>query len=224
MPVQITTIPLGPTNCYILKEDKTILIDTGGPKKADRFVGECRKRSVDPEEISLIVITHGHWDHIGSARDIKEITGAKLAMHRDEREWLEKALMKMPPGVTTVGKLLTALGSVTSRFIDFPAASVDVELGSEEFALADYGISGSVIPTPGHTQGSVSVLLETGEAFVGDLCMTMFPLKQGPGLPVFADDMDQVKDSLRRLQSRGMTTIYPSHGKPIPAEALRNAL
>jgi glyoxylase-like metal-dependent hydrolase (beta-lactamase superfamily II) len=44
---------------------------------------------IDPRSIHLIVITHGHFDHIGSARDIQEITGAKIAMHEREKEWLE---------------------------------------------------------------------------------------------------------------------------------------
>jgi glyoxylase-like metal-dependent hydrolase (beta-lactamase superfamily II) len=52
-------------------------------------------------------------------------------------------------------------------FIRIPATDVDVVLGDEEVSLAEYGIPGKVVYTPGHSSGSVSVLLETGEAFVG---------------------------------------------------------
>ena len=58
-------------------------------------------------------------------------------------------------------------------------------------SLAGYGIPGKIIYTPGHSMGSVSVLLDNGEAFVGDLAMNEFPLRLSPGLPIFAEDMEK---------------------------------
>jgi glyoxylase-like metal-dependent hydrolase (beta-lactamase superfamily II) len=54
------------------------------------------KLSIRPQEIKLIILTHGHWDHIGSVKEIKDLTGAKVALHGAGREWLEKALQPMP--------------------------------------------------------------------------------------------------------------------------------
>jgi glyoxylase-like metal-dependent hydrolase (beta-lactamase superfamily II) len=78
--------------------------------------------------------------------------------------------------------------------------------------------------TPGHSPGSVSVLLESGEAFVGDLAMNRFPLRLTPGFPIFADDPEQVVQSWRRLLQRDIRTIFPAHGKPFPADVMRAAL
>jgi glyoxylase-like metal-dependent hydrolase (beta-lactamase superfamily II) len=59
----------------------------------------------------------------------------------------------------------------------------------------------TVIHTPGHSSGSVSVLLETGDVFVGDLAMNGLPLRLGPGLPIFAEDLQKVKESWKMLSN-----------------------
>ena len=71
-------------------------------------------------------------------------------------------------------------------FVHIPATRVDVKIGNEGMSLYDYGIPGRVVYTPGHSSGSISVLLESGEAFVGDLAMNKLPLRATPGLPIFA--------------------------------------
>ena len=81
-------------------------------------------------------------------------------------------------------------------FIHVPATTVDIILGDEDFSLAEFGIAGKVISTPGHSPGSVSVVLDTGDAFVGDLAMNAFPMCLSPSLPIFADDMQKVKDAM----------------------------
>jgi len=86
--------------------------------------------------------------------------------------------------------------------------------------LAPYGIPGRVIHTPGHTLGSVSVLLDTGEAFVGDLAMNRLPLRAAPGMAIFGEDEDLMKKSLARLAELGARMIYPAHGKPFELDRL----
>ncbi len=217
MTVSIHTVPLGPDNTYIICGEGTILVDGGAPKKAGRFAAACEKLSLNPKDIGLMVMTHGHWDHIGSAGEIKEITGAKIAMHRHEKDCLEEARILMPPGVTVWGKLFVRIMALFLPFIHIPKSRVDVVLG-------DYGISGSIIPTPGHSKGSVNVLLDTGEAFVGDLAMSGFPLRFSPGLPILAEDMEEVRRSWKRLLAKGAVRVYPAHGNPFSADAVRKAL
>jgi glyoxylase-like metal-dependent hydrolase (beta-lactamase superfamily II) len=72
--------------------------------------------------------------------------------------------------------------------------------------------------------GSVSVLLETGDAFVGDLAMSEFPLRFSPGLPILAEDMQKVRESWKLLLDQGVKMIYPSHGEPFPADVIRKAI
>ncbi len=224
MATRIVSMDLGKTNCFLLQDKGTILIDAGGPKQAAKFKKELDKASIRPEEIKLLLITHGHFDHIGSAREIKEITGAKIAMHGADQENLEKGLVRVPPGVTGWGKALNKVLSLLAPMIKFPSSTVDIVLTDEDMSLEEYGIPGRVIPTPGHSAGSVSVLLDTGEVFVGDMAMNGLPMRLGPGLPIFAADLPRLKESWKALLDQGVKTIYPSHGKPISAEDMRKAL
>jgi hypothetical protein len=80
--------------------------------------------------------------------------------------------------------------------IRIPTFDVDIVEGDEEISLVEYGIPGKVIHTPGYSLGSVRVLLENGEAFVGDLAMNMVPLRLKPGLPIFGDSLSIVKNSI----------------------------
>ena len=223
MRVNIHPIKLGVAYCYVIQGDRTIMIDAGGPGQAARFQKAMEALNIDPRNIRLIVITHGHWDHIGSARDIQEMTGAKIAMHHWEKDWLEKSLKVLSPAVTIWGHVFKAIMSMFLPLIHFPAADVDVILGNEGLSLAAYGIPGKIIYTPGHSMGSVSVLLDSGDAFVGDLAMNAFPLRLSPGLPIFAEDIEKVKASWRRLLDAGAKTVYPAHGMPFPAEVMRAA-
>jgi glyoxylase-like metal-dependent hydrolase (beta-lactamase superfamily II) len=108
--------------------------------------------------------------------------------------------------------------------VHIPATNVDIILGDEEFSLAAFGIAGKVISTPGHSPGSVSIVLDTGDAFVGDLAMNAFPMRLSPGLPIFAEDLQKVKDSWNLILGSGVKMIYPAHGSPFSSEIMRNVL
>jgi len=222
--VRIHPIALGADCCYFIRGKSAIMIDGGAPKRARVFLKAIERLSMKPEEIRLMIITHGHWDHIGSAGDIKEITGAKIAMHHREKDWLEKCLKPIPPGVTGWGRILVAMMAMLTPLVRIPATSVDIVLPDEGFSLSGYGIPGEVIHTPGHSPGSVSVLLETGDVFVGDLAMNGFPLRHGPGLPIFAEDLEEVRRSWKLLLDRGAKTVYPAHGKPFSVDIIRRTL
>ena len=224
MSISIHSILLGIDRVHIIRGEKTIMIDSGDAGRVKYFAKALEKLSIKPEDIKLIVLTHGHWDHIGSAKEIKDLTGAKIALHQKEKDWLEKSLRPLPPGVTIWGKMLFMLMKMSMPMIHVPAAKVDITLGNGELPLNEYGIPGKIIYTPGHSMGSVSVLLDTGDAFVGDLAMSGFPLRLSPGLPIFADDMGKVRESLKLLMDAGAKTIYPAHGKPFNADLLRKMI
>jgi hydroxyacylglutathione hydrolase len=224
METSIHPIRMGVETIYVLRGQGTIVIDAGEPSKLGDFERGIAQASIQPDAIQLIVLTHGHWDHIGSAGDVKALTGAKILLHQKDMHFLDETSPGPPLGFTTWGKIILGLLKLYASSIRIPAFEVDIVAGDEEIPLGDYGIPGTVIPTPGHSWGSVSVLLESGEAFVGDLAMNMPPLRFSPGLPIFGDDIELVKGSWRMLLDRGARMVYPAHGKPFPAEVMRPAI
>ena len=91
-------------------------------------------------------------------------------------------------------------------------------------SLESFDIPARVIYTPGHTMDSMSVLLESGEAIVGDLAMNTRLLRLSPGMPIFAEDLSLIKPSWKKLLDSGARKIYPSHGKPFSAQVLQTQL
>ena len=224
MRAEIFPFSLGFNDCYVIREQGVIMIDGGPASKKRDFIKAMKNIPLEPEEIKLIVITDGHPDHIGSARDIKELTKAKIAMHRlakdclEAGEWKEMHVPGGWLGRKTLGRVVTWFSG------EIPSAEVELVIGDEGLSLKEYGISGRIVYTPGHTMGSVSVLLDSGQAFVGDLAMNKFPLRLGPGLPTVAEDGGKVKESWKKLLELGVTTVYPAHGKSLSAEVIKKAL
>ncbi len=100
MAVTVNRIDLGFDQCYLLKAEGAVLVDAGAPNRRKEFLDGLKKAAIEAHEVKLVVITHGHWDHIGSAGEIRSITGAKLAMHFRDAVWLEGSQKHLSPGVS----------------------------------------------------------------------------------------------------------------------------
>lgn len=211
---------MGFDQCYLLKGEGCVLVDAGAPGKVGKLKKALGRAGIAPDKVSLVVITHGHWDHVGSVRDIKELTGAEIAMHRRDAGWLEEGGKPLSPGITKWGRFFIWIHRWFMPFINIPPVKVDILLDDAGMDLAPYGICGCVVHTPGHTNGSVSVLLDTGEAFVGDLAMNRLPLRLKPGMAIFGEDEVLMRSSLVKLAQLGGKIIYPAHGKPFELERL----
>ena len=151
MPANIYKLKFGINRCYIIKDKGVIMVDSGPPKSGKSFQKKFNSLSIRPQEIKLIVLTHGDPDHAGSAKEIKEITGARIAIHEYDRKNLEEGINNWPPGVTIWGKTTHfLLYPIFMKLITFHPVKADITLLQEEFPLEEYGIKGKIIFTPGH--------------------------------------------------------------------------
>ena len=224
MDIKIFPIPMMFDTIYAIRGDGVILIDGGDPHKIVNFIRGLDRASIKPEEIKLILLTHGHWDHIGSVKEIQALTGAKVLMHQKDMHFLDETHPSQPPGFTLWGKIIIeGLKLYTSNMI-LPTFTVEIVAGDDEISLAEFGIPGRVFHTPGHSWGSISVLLDSGQVFVGDLAMNMFPMRLRPGLPIFGDDMQTIKKSWKKLIEMGARMVFPAHGKPFPVEIIKKVV
>lgn len=185
---------------YILAAETVTLVDTGVSGCEKKIFGYIRSIGRDPDEISLIVLTHSHPDHIGAARAIREATGCSVMAHPAERAWIEDVDRQnrdrpVPGFSTLVG------GSVRLDHELEDGLVIDPD-GAET-----YGIQ--VIHTPGHSAGSVSLFVEEeGALFCGDA------VPVSGDLPVYEDALQSMR-SIARLQAvRGIRVLLSSWDEP----------
>jgi hydroxyacylglutathione hydrolase len=218
---QIIPFQVGINTCYILKDQGTVMVDAGNPGCIKSFTKLLAFHNIKPEEILLIIPTHGDFDHAGGAKELKAFTGAKIAMHQRDHDNLEQGIFHWPNGVTPWGKFSRAmLLPFVKKIGEFTPAKVDLILGDDRLSLKEYGIPGNIVYTPGHTYGSISVILDSGDAFVGCLAHNRLPFVLKPKLPIYAMDPELLKVSWAKVIRMGAKTIYPGHGKPFPLEKI----
>ncbi len=88
---QIIPVKLKITNCFLIKGSQGyLMVDAGPPKSISEFQAAMKDLAIAPEDIKMIFITHGHWDHWGSLSGIVELTGAETAINYREAPWLEE--------------------------------------------------------------------------------------------------------------------------------------
>jgi hydroxyacylglutathione hydrolase len=220
MPVNIYSKRVGINRCYIIEADGCIMVDTGPALSGHAIENWLRVIPINPQDVQLIVLTHGHADHVGAALRVKKFTNAPIALHKNDKDMFENGKVDWPSAASTWGHILRFLLRPLKFIFHFSGLKVDVVIGDEGLSLVEYGIPGKIIHTPGHTPGSVSVLLTTGDAFVGCMTHNNLPFRLKPGLPIFAEDIPKLKESWRILLDEGARTIHPGHGNSFPSSEI----
>ncbi|WAI02172.1 MBL fold metallo-hydrolase [Methanogenium organophilum] len=216
-PIEIHPVRLGIANAYLVRQDGTILVDTGEPGSEEAILDAAESLGIAPGDIRLILLTHGHGDHAGSACALRKMTGAKVAIHRDDAGKLRNGHQGPLRATCITGRVLGLLFN-TEKKARYPPLEPDI-LITDTLDLRDYGIDGTVIPTPGHTPGSVSVILDNGEAIVGDLIFPSVPSEK-PCMPFWADTPHEVKKSIGTIRARRLQKVYTGHGGPFTGEEI----
>ena len=203
---------MGTSNAYLVANGaQTVLIDAGMKKKEQKLIAALQQMKMSPGDIKLIILTHVHYDHCGSLKALQDITGARILVHKAEATYLEQGYCEVPQGTMWFSKALSFIGrTLAKKLVEFDAVAPDITI-SERFNLHEYGIDGYILPTPGHTAGSISVVIEDKHAIVGD---TLFHVVKHSVFPPYANDQKTLLRSWKLLLETGCESFYPGHGRP----------
>jgi len=168
------------------------MIETDFPGTLYRLMNLLNQHNIKISDIKYLIITHFHPDHAGIAQDLKNL-GIKLILHECQ--------------VTFVDKLNNFFKKNKQfKFTDIlPEDNIVISSKESRNFLKGMGIEGEIIQTPGHTDDSISLIVDGCCAFTGDL--PEFSLME-------AYDDQTIKNSWELIKSYKMTKIYPGHGYP----------
>jgi hydroxyacylglutathione hydrolase len=214
---QVVPINLGMVNAYLIKSRKPILVDSGLHGSSDKILKRISSEGINPKDVSLIIITHAHSDHTGSLKELEEATGAKVAAGKRDSDYLAHG-MNFP--VYSRNPLFKIVSWFLPRINVDGGVTPDIIIDSET-ELGEYGVQGKIIPTPGHTQGSLSVVLDSGEAIVGDLVSGGFFRKKKLQYPHFIHNQRILEESIKKIIDHNPRIIYTGHGGPFDIEGVR---
>ncbi|MEI6579930.1 MAG: MBL fold metallo-hydrolase [Eubacteriales bacterium] len=201
---QIIKIPCGMANCYlIVGKDQCILVDTAGASSRKKVYA-----AVKNFKVTLIILTHGHYDHSQNAAFLAEKFGAKIAMSKVDFELIANPSAQKAAGRTILQKLSGLFSNLFSSAIKIDSFEPDFYLADGQ-SLADYGVEGKIVELKGHTKGSIGILLNNGKDFiVGDALMNFFKVTE----PFLFENYDDLCRSMNIIKDTG-ADVYPGHGK-----------
>ena len=191
--MNIVNVGYRSTNYYVLVDSAPrLLIDAGWPDTLGAMQHECTRMGVRLADIPYQLVTHFHPDHAGLCQELKRL-GIRLVV-------VDTQLAGIP--------LLRTYVKPRDNYVDLaPDDNIVISVDHSRDFLAGIGIKGEILSTPGHSDDCVTLVLDEGIAFTGDLTpLTMVP--QDPSNLAF--------QSWEQLRATGATTVFPGHGPAYP--------
>jgi glyoxylase-like metal-dependent hydrolase (beta-lactamase superfamily II) len=220
---EVISIELRLSNVFLVCGERWILVDAGAPGDAPAILRAAERRGVRPADIGLILLTHGHVDHVGAASALRAATGAPIAAHAGDLPLLRAG--RNPDTLAAVG----VEGRLFRPMLPWSADPVEPDIVFDgDLDLAGYGLDARTIHTPGHSSGHVALPLPGGGVVAGDLLRGGFlggRLRGGLAcLPYYAEDTAALQASIALLLGLPSHTLYVGHGGPIASDHARARL
>ena len=226
--IKVPIFPLSMVNAYLIRADSgCVLIDTGIPGSERAIARVLARHGLGFEDIKLIVVTHAHTDHAGSAAQVRKLSGAPILAHEDDADYYSRKEPMTYCATGLTGKLFFKTPLPRQPYEGFVP---DIMMrNGDAMDLRDFGVDGVVRHTGGHTPGSIAVELSSHDVMVGDLVASGILIggvtRLGRAIrPPFEDDPATVSRELIRMVESGAKRFYMGHGGPLEApEVVRHA-
>lgn len=219
--LRILRLEVENANVYLVEQgDALLMIDAGNPGDQAAYIEQMREHGIEPKAIDGLLVTHGHVDHAGTAAWFQEHHGIPLLGGAADQPMISAG--GNDPGLCSTS-LLARLIRWTRSGMSYPSFVLDRPLEGR-FDLSALGMQGYVMPSPGHTPGSVVVIV--GEhAFVGDLIRGGLLSPTTPATHFFMCDLDENRRRIEEvLALEGVRHWHPGHFGPLEAEAVAEYL
>ena len=191
--MHIINVGYDSTNYYVLASNRShLLIDVGLPGTLPKLLHQLRIKGLALKDLTHLLITHYHPDHAGLAEEVKQ-HGVRLIVMDTQLPAIPQLRQYMK--TTPLYQDITLHDAIALRADD-----------SRAF-LHTLGIEGEIISTPGHSDDSITLILDSGAAFTGDLPIPLLATE---------DALDAVTRSWAAIQARSVQRIYPGHGPDRP--------
>jgi len=187
--MNLVTLVQHSTQYYLLDTQRgKLLFDCGWPGELAQFKATARLAGVKLSEIKFVLCSHYHMDHAGLVQDFKNMGATHILM--ESQIGAPQALFRYVSGKGIKMTPIEDAGHLLLKFDESRAY------------LAQLGIDGEIIPTPGHGADHVTLILDDGSAFTGDL----------PPRSLVMDDQADTIAAWKRIHEHNVTRILPSHG------------
>lgn len=167
-------------------------------------------------EIGYLVLTHTHFDHCQNAAKLKSSGNCQIIVGQPEAIFAESGYTPLPKGVFLFTRIISTLGNWIGK-AGFGYATIHPDILIQDETKLDDRVK--IVPTPGHSAGSISLILDNEIAIVGD---ALFGVFRNSVLPPFADDFTQTIKSWGTLLASGCRSFLPGHGTEIKRELLQH--
>lgn len=205
---KIIRLLAGRSNVFLLMNGiHNILIDTSVKSKWEKL--EKRLNILNITQLDHLILTHTHFDHAGNSHKIREKYKAQVIVHENETFYLTTGDNIIPNGTNPVTRALIYMfaNKIFPR-LKFEPCKYNLAVGSN-LDLKDFGFNAYIIHTPGHTKGSMSIVVDNEIALVGD---AMFGIFKWSIFPPYASDVSQMIKSWGVLLETNCSLFIPGHG------------
>ena len=212
---------------YIIETYNGIfLVDTGMLGGGKRILKKMETLNLNNNALKAAFITHGHADHYGGLREILDFNpDIKVISHPKHKEIISKGEAIVSPAIEKrpFAKIYEDIAIKALPKIDLPKVN-NVYTKEHGERVDEDGLAGKVIHTPGHSTGDLTLILDNGAAFVGDLIQGPDFRTRVPLLPGMALNTVDVLKSWEKILNEDIDIIYPAHGGIMRREEVEKAL